>query len=129
MKAMESPLGEKRGFPIQPTVSYKTFPTGNSKRVRPATLRTMAKSFPSGVQSANSTSFSTGRGVPPESRVRARVPEMDYAPVNLGVTRTGSSPADEAPSKSESDKPMARDSLPSGRVESNSISFPPQDAA
>ena len=68
MKAIRSPLGETRGWPIQPPVSYSGFPMGYSSRLRPPKSRTTARFVPSADQSAHCTCSSTSRGAPPDQR-------------------------------------------------------------
>ncbi len=95
MNAIKSPLGETRGCPIQPPVSYNGFPMGNSRRFRPPKSRTTARVFPSADQSAHCTCSNTSRGAPPTSGARASVPMLTHVPKALLFSKTAISDADD----------------------------------
>jgi len=75
-KTTRLPSGEMLGLLSQAggSASYSRVPIGYSRRYLSSTTRITASSFPSGEKSAEITSPSTSRGVPPASGARAKVP-------------------------------------------------------
>ena len=100
-KAMRSPDGENRGDEIQAAVSWSTVPIGNSSRVRPPSVRTMARA-PSGAKLALVTFSSTSRGAPPLSGTCARVPGSMNRPRRSGLVAMAMSPDRETASSAAS---------------------------
>src|ERR1035437_4212613 len=81
------------GVPMEPVVSTSALPTGYSRRRRPETRRTTARSRPSGGKSANSTFSRISRGAPPPvAPARASVPTRVNAPDLFAPSTTATSP-------------------------------------
>src|SRR5207249_4094845 len=126
--ATELPLGDRRGWLIQPVVSNSTVPTGNSRRERPSTNRTTSSLLASADQSASLTFSSTDRGTAPSSGTRARVPTNWRWLVKRLSSDTASSPVDEMQCRCVWRNPSDLDSGKPARVENNSTGSPSQAA-
>src|SRR5262245_30091813 len=89
-----SPFGEMR-TKVGPTFA-RTLRTGYSSRNSPSTRRTTASYRPSGDQSAEQASSTTGRNSPPSRGTRARVPIQPPEFMSPGsARRIASSPREE----------------------------------